>query len=117
VADQGDDHVDAQDEKGHSNQAAHELVQPLWKAVPRHDGQDPQGQHHQRVPQDVEGAEQERLPPVLLGAGDVGDGRDVVPVDAVAEPEGERGQEEPELEAALQLARHHGRLSLAACCI
>jgi hypothetical protein len=62
------------------------------------DGERSEDQDHQGVAQRVERAEQQRLPPVVLRARDVRDRGDVVPVDAVLEPEpqGRHQRSDPE---------------------
>src|SRR5262249_33087120 len=96
VLDQRGKDVDPKDEKSRSDDAGHHLVDAFRKTLPDDDGNRPQCQHHQRMPEGVEGTEKDRLASLVLRACYIGDRCDVVPVDPVTEAESESGYEEPE---------------------
>jgi hypothetical protein len=87
VPNERDEHVDPQDQQGDAHHPAHELVEAGWQEVAEEDGHHSEGQNDRGVAERVESPVPDGPTAIVLGAGDVGDGRDVVPVDAVPQPE------------------------------
>jgi len=99
VLDQGVEDVDAQDDQGGPHHTLQNRVDSGREVLPQGDGTDSEDEHDQSVSEGIEGGEEHRRPGRVLGTGDVGDRRDVVPVDAVPEPESEHGGDEADPEA------------------
>src|SRR5919106_2382586 len=106
MTDQRDEHVNAEYNERDPHDLRHELVDVLGQTFARHDRKDAEGEHDARVAYDVQRPEQYRVTAFLLRARDVGDRRDVIPVDPVAEPEPESRNEQPEAESVFRQHPH-----------
>jgi hypothetical protein len=71
---------------------------PVGELGPQDDRRDPDDEHDERVAERIDRAVLESPAPLLLRAGDVCDRRDVVPIDAVAEPEQEGRHDDADAE-------------------
>ena len=95
----------AEDDEGEPDDALHDRIDARRKIRAQEDGRRTDHEHHERVSEGVEGAEDDRRATVLLRARDVRDRRDVIPIDPVAEPEQERRQEDAETEGLPSLGQ------------
>jgi hypothetical protein len=98
VPDQGDEHEHAEDDQRGSDDPAHNCVDALGKFLSKQDRRCPDHEDDQRMPERVDRPERNRCATFVLRAGDVGDRREMVPVDAVAESEQEGGGEDTQAE-------------------
>jgi hypothetical protein len=90
VTHQRGEHVHAEQDERDADDAFHHGVDAVGKLGSKDDRQDPDREHDEGMAERVDRAVLERQSAVLLRAGDVRDRGDVVPVDAVPEPEQER---------------------------
>src|SRR6266542_2807163 len=101
MSDQRDEHVDAEKQQCHSYHPGHGHVHALRKLLAYHDGDQPQHEDDQGMPECVQRPEHDRLSTFFLRAGDVGDCSYVVPVDPVAKSEQGGGDQDSEPESLL----------------
>ena len=79
--------------KGHPNDLAHPVVEPVGDSQAERNGDRSERKHDEPMAERVDHREQETTPSTLGGATEVGDGSDVVPVEAVAQAKSERCQQ------------------------
>ena len=104
---EGDEDVDAEQHEGGADESLHRCVDRRRQPVGKHDGAHPEREDDNRVADGIEGGEGHRPTGALLRPGDVADGCQVVPIDAVAEAEAERRQQQPGVQG---LRDHVGNL-------
>ena len=83
----GPDHPDRQHDEADADEPLHDEVDRFGEPLGEQDRHRAQHHHHRRVAQRVERRQPHRAPRLRLRARQVGQGRDVVPVEAVTEPE------------------------------
>ena len=86
-------HIHSEDQQRKPNQSLGDAINAMRQRKLKHDYRSPQHRDHGRVSDRVEQAQSHPTPAIRLHTGDVGDGRDMVVVEAVAESKDRRGQE------------------------
>ena len=79
-----------------TDDATHPFVQPIGYRETKADCDRPQREDRCTVAQRVDHGQEEAPAPAVCSAAEVGDSRDVVPVEPMAQPKGERCQQEPQ---------------------
>ena len=93
MARERNDDVHAQCHQRQPNRAFHHPVDESGELFREHDGRDAEYEDHGSVTERIHRRKADGTPSLPLRTGDVGDGREVVPVDPVPEPEREGGDE------------------------
>ncbi len=88
--------VHTQQDERPADHDPHGGVGPSGQVAAGHYGDRPDEENNERMPGDIERAEDHAAPRRLLGGGDVTDSGEVIPIDAVSQAEKERGGDEPE---------------------
>ena len=91
----------------HTHEAFHRRADGRRQARRRHDDAGTDCERDRRVPECVHGREKHRAPTRVLRRRDVPEGGDVIPVEAVTEPEDEGGRDQRDVDAGAR--RHHPR--------
>ena len=79
--------------KGHPNDLAHPVVEPVGDSQAERNRDRSKHKHDESMAERVNHREQETTPSTLGGATEVGNGSDVVPVEAMAQAKSERCQQ------------------------
>src|SRR5450755_3153496 len=87
AGEQRSQNIDAENEQGEPDQALGDAIDAMRQRELKHDDYASEGRYRGGVSQGIEQTEAHPSPAIGLNAGDVGDGRDVVVVEAMTEPE------------------------------
>src|SRR5260370_4272838 len=82
--------VDAEKEQRCPHDSLHDDVDRVGEVLAGNNGNDPEDRNNESVADEIAGRIEQRLARGVLRSGDVSDGRDVIPVDAMAKTEPER---------------------------